>query len=147
MTTPKSLRHIIYLDFMDGCDIYYQDSGKVILRLDEEVGMVYYILQYSPENDFIYRIGDVIGYFLGYYSYEGYEHNDTEIKMLMHGILDAFIDTLTLVIYFNNDSFYALENDAQKEIINSLYENETLFQYAKSKMDASAEKVFNSQWG
>ena len=44
MTTPKSLRDIVYADFMDGADIYFQESGKVLYQYDNDAGMVYYIM-------------------------------------------------------------------------------------------------------
>lgn len=147
MTIPKSLREIVYLDYMDGCDIYYQESRRVKLTIDEEAGMVYYILQYSNDNSFIYRIGDIIGGFLGYYSYEGYIHNDAEIKMLIDGVLDAFIDTLTLAVYFINGDFHVLDNDNQKEILTSLFDNTLLFNYTKNKMLNPNTVTFNAEMG
>ena len=71
MTTDKSLRDIVYADFMDGADTYFQESGKILYHFNNDAGMMYYIMAYTDDMSFVMRLGDIIHNFLGYYQYEG----------------------------------------------------------------------------
>lgn len=136
MTTAKSLRDIVYADFMEGADLYFQESGKVLYHYDNDAGMVYYIMAYTEDDSFIYRVGDIIHNFLGYYHYEGVDTlNDSDIKDLIAGLIDAFFDVLTLAVFYNNDTFQALNNVLTEHILSLLFDNHILFNYVKDKLN------------
>ena len=146
MTTPKSLRDIVYADFMDGADIYFQESGKVLYQYDNDAGMVYYIMAYTDDMSFVMRLGDIIHNFLGYYHYEGTEKlKDSDIKDLIAGLLDSFFDLLTLATFSSdNTTFNVLSQELSESIFASMFDNHILFNYVKDKLHSSNYE--NKRW-
>lgn len=137
MTTAKSLRDIVYADFMEGADLYFQESGRILYQYDNDAGMVYYIIAYTEDDSFIYRVGDVIHSFLGYYHYEGAGTlTDSDIKDLIAGLVDAFFDILTLAVFYNDGTFRALDIKLTEQILGLLFDNHILFDYVKGRLNS-----------